>query len=134
MPGLLPLAAAAQGFPDRGLRLIIPFPPGGAADFLGRVVEERMARGLAQPVTREAHGVPAGVTAKVPCAARPLRATTEASGGLGSRDLGPIFPQSTVPQLCAAIVRRLGADDVVGDAGAIWTGCRYGRPHPCAAW
>lgn len=52
-PALLPLAAQGQAFPDRGLRLIVPFPPGGAADFLGRVVGERMARGLAQPVTIE---------------------------------------------------------------------------------
>jgi tripartite-type tricarboxylate transporter receptor subunit TctC len=52
-PALLPLRARAQAFPDRGLRMIVPFPPGGAADFLGRVVGERMARGLAQPVTIE---------------------------------------------------------------------------------
>ena len=53
LPTLLPFTAHAQGFPERGLRLIVPFPPGGAADFLGRVVAERMARGLAQPVTIE---------------------------------------------------------------------------------
>jgi len=52
-PALLPLTAKAQGFPDRPLRMIVPFPPGGAADFLGRVAGERMARGLAQPVTIE---------------------------------------------------------------------------------
>lgn len=50
---LLPAAARAQGFPDRPVRLVVPFPPGGAADFLGRVVGERMSRGLAQPVTVE---------------------------------------------------------------------------------
>ena len=48
-----PLSARAQAFPDRALRMIIPFPPGGAADFLGRVVGERMARSLAQPVVVE---------------------------------------------------------------------------------
>ncbi|UPY35996.1 tripartite tricarboxylate transporter substrate-binding protein [Sediminicoccus sp. KRV36] len=53
MPALLPITAAAQSFPERGLRMIVPFPPGGAADFLGRVVAERMARALAQPVTIE---------------------------------------------------------------------------------
>jgi tripartite-type tricarboxylate transporter receptor subunit TctC len=53
MPTLLPISAKAQAFPDRPLRVIVPFPPGGAADFLGRVVGERMARGLAQPVTIE---------------------------------------------------------------------------------
>jgi tripartite-type tricarboxylate transporter receptor subunit TctC len=52
-PALLPMAAGAQAFPDRPVRMIVPFPPGGAADFLGRVVGERMARGLAQPVTIE---------------------------------------------------------------------------------
>jgi tripartite-type tricarboxylate transporter receptor subunit TctC len=52
-PALLPLAASAQGFPDRPLRMIVPFPPGGAADFLGRVVGERMARGLGQPMPVE---------------------------------------------------------------------------------
>lgn len=43
----------AQGFPDRAVRLIVPFPPGGAADFLGRTVGERLARGLVQPILVE---------------------------------------------------------------------------------
>lgn len=37
----------------RPLRIICPFPPGGAADFLARVVGERLGRGLAQPVVIE---------------------------------------------------------------------------------
>lgn len=53
LPALLPATAQAQAFPDRPLRMIVPFPPGGAADFLGRVAGERMARGLAQPITIE---------------------------------------------------------------------------------
>ena len=53
MPALLPAAAGAQAFPDRPLRMVVPFPPGGAADFLGRVVAEHMARSLAQPITIE---------------------------------------------------------------------------------
>jgi tripartite-type tricarboxylate transporter receptor subunit TctC len=43
--------ARAQAFPDRGLRMIIPFPPGGAADFLGRVAGEHMTRTLGQPIS-----------------------------------------------------------------------------------
>ena len=46
MPGL----AHAQ---ERSARIIVPFPPGGAADFLGRVVGERLARGLGQAVVIE---------------------------------------------------------------------------------
>lgn len=53
-PALLPgRVARAQAFPERPLRLIVPFPPGGAADFLGRIAGERMARSLGQPVTIE---------------------------------------------------------------------------------
>ncbi|MBR0647829.1 Bug family tripartite tricarboxylate transporter substrate binding protein [Plastoroseomonas hellenica] len=40
-------------YPDRGLRMIVPFPPGGAADFLGRTVGEQMTRGLGQPMVIE---------------------------------------------------------------------------------
>ncbi len=49
-PTMLPGFALAQ---DRGTRIIVPFPPGGAADFLGRVVGERLARGLGQAVVIE---------------------------------------------------------------------------------
>ena len=49
-PALFSLGAAAQ---DRPTRIITPFPPGGAADFLARVVGERLARGLQTPVTIE---------------------------------------------------------------------------------
>ncbi|SDD38462.1 Bug family tripartite tricarboxylate transporter substrate binding protein [Belnapia rosea] len=45
--------ARAQPFPDRPLRMVIPFPPGGAADFLGRAVGEGLARGLGQGVAIE---------------------------------------------------------------------------------
>jgi tripartite-type tricarboxylate transporter receptor subunit TctC len=46
-------AAGQAAFPERGLRMIVPFPPGGAADFLGRTVGERLGKGLAQPVQIE---------------------------------------------------------------------------------
>jgi tripartite-type tricarboxylate transporter receptor subunit TctC len=49
-PALLSLGAAAQ---DRPTRIITPFPPGGAADFLARVVGERLSRGLQTLVTIE---------------------------------------------------------------------------------
>jgi tripartite-type tricarboxylate transporter receptor subunit TctC len=42
--------AEAQGFPNRPIRLVVPFPPGGAADLTGRLVGERMSTILGQTV------------------------------------------------------------------------------------
>jgi tripartite-type tricarboxylate transporter receptor subunit TctC len=42
--------AAAQAFPDRPVRLVVPFPPGGLVDSLARQVAEGMRAELGQPV------------------------------------------------------------------------------------
>lgn len=39
----LPLPARAQSWPDRPIRLIVPFPPGGGTDVISRQLAERMA-------------------------------------------------------------------------------------------
>jgi tripartite-type tricarboxylate transporter receptor subunit TctC len=46
-------AVAQEAWPTRPIRLLVPYPPGGASDFLGRVVGERMARELGQPIVVE---------------------------------------------------------------------------------
>src|SRR5690242_7902694 len=46
----LTAVAAAQNFPSRPLRLVVPFPPGSPSDILGRVVAQRLAEKLGQPV------------------------------------------------------------------------------------
>ncbi|WP_426956538.1 tripartite tricarboxylate transporter substrate binding protein [Muricoccus radiodurans] len=45
-----PLAARAQSFPARPLRLVVPFPAGGASDIIGRTLAAHMAETLGQPV------------------------------------------------------------------------------------
>jgi tripartite-type tricarboxylate transporter receptor subunit TctC len=47
---VLASTAQAQTFPTKGLRLIVTFPPGGAADVTGRILAEHMTKGLGQPV------------------------------------------------------------------------------------
>src|SRR6266568_1515816 len=44
------MVAWAQGYPDRPLRLVVGFPPGGSGDFLARIIAEELTREIGQPV------------------------------------------------------------------------------------
>jgi len=48
--------AQAQTFPNRALRLVIPFAPGGTADIIGRPLAQKMAEAVGQPVVVENRG------------------------------------------------------------------------------
>ncbi len=48
--------AAAQTFPDHFIRMVVPFPPGGATDTLGRILAKKMSEILGQPIVVENHG------------------------------------------------------------------------------
>lgn len=56
----LPLAMA-QGFPDRAVRIIVPFPPGGATDIAARLVGERLSATWGQPVVIENRSGASGI-------------------------------------------------------------------------
>jgi tripartite-type tricarboxylate transporter receptor subunit TctC len=59
---LLPSIAAAEEFPARTIRLIVPFPPGGPNDIIARAVGQRMSELMGQPVIVDNRGGQAGVT------------------------------------------------------------------------
>ena len=42
--------AGAQSFPAKPIRLIVPAPPGGNIDIIGRIVQTRLGEVLGQPV------------------------------------------------------------------------------------
>ena len=49
----LALDAAAQGYPVKPIRLIVPFPPGGSADILARAIGQKAGEGLGQTLVVE---------------------------------------------------------------------------------
>lgn len=50
---LFSAGALAQAWPTKPLRMIIPYPPGGATDILGRLISQKLSPMLGQPVLVE---------------------------------------------------------------------------------
>ena len=63
---LLAAAAAAQTYPDKAVRLVVPFPPGGSNDVIARVIGAQLSERLSQTVlidNRGGAGGTLGITA-----------------------------------------------------------------------
>lgn len=54
-------AAAASVYPDRPIRLVIPFAPGGSNDIVGRLIGSQLGERLGQPVIIDNRGGAGGV-------------------------------------------------------------------------
>ncbi len=48
--GAAPALAPAQGFPNKPMRFVAPFPPGGGTDFVVRPMAQKMSDSMGQPV------------------------------------------------------------------------------------
>ena len=47
---LLSASVAAQSFPSKPIRFVVPFAPGGGTDIIGRIVAQQLNEELRQPV------------------------------------------------------------------------------------
>jgi tripartite-type tricarboxylate transporter receptor subunit TctC len=111
---LWPALAAAEDFPSRQIRLIVPFPPGGPNDIIARLVGQRMSELIKQPVVIDNRAGQAGVlgtdtVAKanpdgytigiVSASALVISPTMESVPYDVGKDLAPVTLVTTVPEM-----------------------------------
>lgn len=85
----LSVAAPAQTFPERTVKLIVPVPPGGSTDAVARLVTLRMQAILGQPVIIENQPGAGGLIAARAVAAANPDGYTLLIGGIGTLAIGP---------------------------------------------
>lgn len=84
-PGL----AGAAGYPDKPLRLVVPFPAGGAADMMARGMAQRLGTELGQQVVIENRGGAGGTTAAELVARAPADGYTLFFATMGTHAINP---------------------------------------------
>ncbi len=78
-----PLAAKAA-YPDKPIKLVVPFPPGGAVDFYARVVQPALSEVLGQPVVIENKAGASGMVGAALVAQAPADGYTLLIGNIAS--------------------------------------------------
>ncbi|MDN3567734.1 Bug family tripartite tricarboxylate transporter substrate binding protein [Paeniroseomonas aquatica] len=102
-----PAARAQGGYPDRPIRLVIPWPPGGTNDIIGRLVTEGMAARLGQPVVIENRGGAGGMLGSEVVAKAPADGHTLLLGGSGSLTITSLV-QARLPYDVATAFAPIG--------------------------
>jgi len=88
------LAQGTGTYPDRPLRLIVPFPPGGGNDILGRAVGQRLTQVLGQQIVVDNRGGAGGALGATIAANATPDGYTLFLGSLGSLVLNPVLKKN----------------------------------------
>ncbi|WP_203075703.1 Bug family tripartite tricarboxylate transporter substrate binding protein [Falsiroseomonas ponticola] len=105
--------AAAQGsFPSRTIRLVVPFPPGGSSDLLGRLVAAQLSQRLGQPVVVDNRAGAGGTLGMQHVAREPADGYTIAQGAIASLAFSPLLmnPPPYDPNTVLTPVAFVGSD------------------------
>ncbi|MFM9968348.1 MAG: Bug family tripartite tricarboxylate transporter substrate binding protein [Burkholderiales bacterium] len=88
--------AHSQTYPSKPIRFVVPFPPGGAADFLARPMAQKMAESMGQPVVLENRPGADGAIGAEATARAAADGHTIMLGTMGTHVLNALF-QKTLP-------------------------------------
>jgi len=86
---VLAAPAGAQSFPDRPIRLVVPFTTGGPSDIVARMMAPRMTAVLGQPIVVEARPGAGGVTGMDAVAKSPADGYVIGLGSAGGLAISP---------------------------------------------
>ena len=96
---LIPSLVNAQ-YPNKPVRMIIPFAPGGASDFVGRIMQPRLGELLGQPIVVDNRAGAAGNIGMEAAARSPADGYTLYLGNIGTVAINPsVFPKLAVNPL-----------------------------------
>ena len=85
---------ASAAFPDRPIRLIVPFPAGGAADTMARGMAQRLGAELGQQVIVDNRGGAGGAPAAEAAVKSPADGYTLFFGTMGTQAINPaLYPK-----------------------------------------
>ncbi|MDB5376841.1 MAG: tripartite tricarboxylate transporter substrate binding protein [Rubritepida sp.] len=75
-PSILRAQGLGAGFPDRALRLIVPWPPGGSTDTIARLFQPRLAEVLGRAIVIDNRGGASGATGAIEASRAPADGST----------------------------------------------------------
>ncbi len=94
LAALLCTAVQAQPYPNRPIKFVVPFPPGGNLDFIARTIQPKLQETLGQPVVIENKGGAGGIIGAEYAAKQPADGYTIFLGNTGTLGIYPsVYPQ-----------------------------------------
>jgi len=112
-------AAWAQDYPNRTVRVVVPFPPGGAPDLVGRTLANRLSERLGQPfVVENRTGAGGNIAAEAVARSAPDGYTL-----LATSDGPLVINPSVYPNIPFDTLRDFAPISIAASAGLVLMAC-----------
>jgi tripartite-type tricarboxylate transporter receptor subunit TctC len=106
------LAASTADWPQKSIKLVVPYAAGGSADTLGRAIAKHLAEALKQPVVVENKGGAGGIIGSQQVAASAPDGYTLVVSGIGSHVIAPATGATFNPMKDFSHIALLGGPPI----------------------